>query len=144
MNTRHLIALIARIREKANKFLLNELKQHGIEGIAPSHGDILTTLYHHKTVTMAELAGRIHRDKSTVTVLVEKLVKLGYVEKMKDPADRRVTNLCLTETGKALEPVFEKISKKLISTAYQGFSTFEQEILIRLLERIQQNWGNSQ
>jgi DNA-binding MarR family transcriptional regulator len=142
MNTRHLIALISRIRENANKFLLNELKQRGVEGLAPSHGDILTTLYHHETVTMAELAERIHRDKSTVTVLVEKLVKSGYVKKIKSPADRRITNICLTEAGKALEPVFEEISEKLIHTAYQGFSAFEQEILIRLLERIQQNWRN--
>lgn len=142
MNTQHLIALIARILNDANQFLLYELKQHGIEGLAPSHGDILVTLYRHETITM-ELAERIQRDKSTVTVLVEKLVKAGYVQKSKDYTDRRITNICLTEKGKALNPIFQEVSKKLIDTAYQGFSEFEREILIRLLERVHQNWGSS-
>ena len=39
------IFLISKIREKANKFILADLAQHGITKLAPSHGDILACLY---------------------------------------------------------------------------------------------------
>ena len=35
------ITLISKIRKKANRFLINELKNHNMAGLAPSHGDIL-------------------------------------------------------------------------------------------------------
>ena len=38
------IFLISKIREKANKFILADLAQHGITKLAPSHGDILACL----------------------------------------------------------------------------------------------------
>lgn len=46
---------------------------------------------------MKELAEKIFRKKPTVTVLVDKLVTLGYVIKEKSKADSRVTFIKLTE-----------------------------------------------
>lgn len=134
-----IIGLVAVIREKANRRITQELKSAGIEGLAPSHGAILGMLYWHGTVSMTEMAKRIHRDNSTVTTLIEKLVVLGYVKKAKDPNDRRITNVCLTEKGRALQPVFERISQKLLERLYQGFSELEKEMLVRLLERVLKN-----
>lgn len=67
------IFLISKIREKANKFILADLAQHGITKLAPSHGDILACLYQRERVTMKEISDSIHRTKPTVTVLVNKL-----------------------------------------------------------------------
>jgi hypothetical protein len=39
------LSLISRIREKANKFIVRELENHGIKGIVPSHGEILVLLF---------------------------------------------------------------------------------------------------
>ena len=49
------IFLISKIREKANKFILADLAQHGITKLAPSHGDILACLYQRERVTMKEI-----------------------------------------------------------------------------------------
>ena len=48
------IFLISKIREKANKFILADLAQHGITKLAPSHGDILACLYQRERVTMKD------------------------------------------------------------------------------------------
>jgi len=140
VKTDHIIALIAKTREKSNAFILMKLKEMGIEGLAPSHGDILVNLFRSSPLSMKELAERIGRDKSTITALINKLIKLGYVEKQKDPSDSRVTLIGLTREGEELKPDFEYVSAKLISTTFRGFSTKEKEEVVRLLERVHDNF----
>ncbi|NLJ76587.1 MAG: MarR family transcriptional regulator, partial [Peptococcaceae bacterium] len=77
------LALISRIRDKANRFIVRELENQGIRGIVPSHGDILMILFRENKCTMKGLAERICRTKSTVTILVEKLIAYNYVKKEK-------------------------------------------------------------
>lgn len=92
---------------------------------------------------MKVLAERIHRTKPTVTVLVDKLVDLGYVTKEKSYEDNRVTFIALTEKGVALKPVFTTISDKLNTIVYNGISDTEAENLERILEKINHNLEES-
>ena len=139
MNPDTIIYLISRIREKANAFILQELKHSGLTGLAPSHGDILYLLLHEDTLNMSDIAGRIHRRKPTVTVLVDKLIQLGYVEKRIDPKDERVHLISLTGQGQALKPKVMKISADLLNRLYKGVSEEEQKILMMLLLKIRRN-----
>jgi DNA-binding MarR family transcriptional regulator len=130
------LALISRIRAKANRFIVGELEKHGIKGIVPSHGDILTVLFQAEECTMKELASRINRTKPTVTVLVEKLVDYGFVEKGKNPADSRVTLIRLTSKGAALKPVFDDISRQIDDLFYGDWPEDEAEIFEKKLRTI--------
>jgi DNA-binding MarR family transcriptional regulator len=134
------IKLIGQVREKANDFLLNELKQIGIVDIATSHGDILSTLFKYKECTMTELSNSINKDRSTVTALINKLTKFGYVSSKKDPEDNRSTIIYLTEKGKELEPNFQKISEKLYEKEYQGITDEEKDIFNKILKKIYNNF----
>lgn len=136
MNTGNAIALISRIREKANRFIIHELEEHGITGIVPSHGDILNILFHEERCTMKDLAVRIHRTKPNVTVLIDKLVECGYVKKEKSTEDNRITYISLTEKGASLKPVFFYISKKLQKVVYGGLSDKDADSLEIMLQTI--------
>jgi len=139
-NVNHIIALISTIRDKANKLIISELKQKSIVGLVPSHGNILYLLYYAKdNVTMQDIAKKINRDKSTVTSLVNKLVKLGYIEKLKNSEDSRSTIISLTEKGWELKVIFDDISDKLIETVYKDFSQNEKIVVIEALEKINRN-----
>lgn len=133
------LALISRIREKANRFIVRELESHGIKGIVPSHGDILVILFKGEKYTMKELADRINRTKPTVTVLIEKLVEYGYVEREKSCTDSRVTYIKLTNKGIELKPIFEDISKKLDTLLYGDLTDGEPEIFEKLLHKVNAN-----
>ncbi len=135
------ISLISRIRENANKFICSELETNGIKGIVPSHGDIMAVLFKYSKCTMKELASNIHRTKATLTVLVDKLEKIGYVKREKSSDDSRVTYITLTEKGIALKPIFEKISEKLNNLVFKNISEQEEEVLHKLLEKINKNLG---
>ncbi|HPQ44166.1 MAG TPA: MarR family transcriptional regulator [Syntrophales bacterium] len=134
------ITLISQIREKANRFLIGELKRHDMTGLAPSHGDILWVLFTQGALSMKALAKLIDRDKSTVTALINKLISLGYVQKQQDIADSRVTIISLTKEGSDLKDDLIEISQNLIAKVYQTLSEDEQDVLIELLTKINGNW----
>ena len=133
------ISLISRIRENANKFICKELETSGITGIVPSHGDIMAVLFKSHKCTMKELAANIRRTKATLTVLVDKLEKIGYVKREKSSQDSRVTYITMTKKGLDLKPVFEDISKKLNNLVFTDISEKEGETLHKILEKINKN-----
>jgi DNA-binding MarR family transcriptional regulator len=87
-----------------------------------------------------EIAERIDRDKSTVTALVDKLVRLGYVAKERDSEDTRVVYVTLTEKGDELRPIFEEISSHVIGVFYKDISENEKEELLRILNQLYNNF----
>jgi MarR family transcriptional regulator, organic hydroperoxide resistance regulator len=143
-NTEGIIALVSTIREKANRFIAEQLKRQGITDIATPYGGIFVHLFKNGELSMGDIARKIDRDKSTVTSLVKKLVALGYVETSTSSSDSRVTTVRLTEKGGALENDFKEISIMLQEMIYQDFSALEKEILVRLLMRVKGNFEDHQ
>lgn len=141
MNTenKNSLSMISRIRESANRFIMERLAQNGIEGLVPSHGDILAVLYRGEDVTMKDIADKIRRSKPTVTVLTDKLERFGFVYREKSRNDSRITYIRLTEQGKRFEPVFGKISKELNELLCQGFTAEETDTLGALLKKMENN-----
>ena len=139
MKKNDLVALLNRTSEKARRFIVSELEAHGVEGIVPSHGDILIQLFSGEQFTMKVLAEKIHRTQPTVTVLVDKLVNLGYVIKEKSSEDSRITFIRLTEKGLGLQPCFSEISHSLNAALYKGLSSAEVDCVFSILGKINRN-----
>ena len=135
-----IILQISRIRDKANVFLSRQLAARNLKGIAPTHGDILWALLTYGDLPMKRLAEIIHRDKSTVTALVTKLIDCGYVERRTHESDLRSSVISLTEKGRAMQKDFCKVSENLRKKAYRGLSEAEKETLMKLLTRIHDNF----
>lgn len=131
-----ILFLISKIHEKGNRFIIEELKNNGAEGLVPSHGDILVCLYKNGKMTMKDIANCIHRTKPTVTVLVDKLEKLGYLKREASDKDSRSTNIVLTQKGEDFQTTFEKISKNLNEMLYKNLSPEESELMEKLLRKV--------
>jgi DNA-binding MarR family transcriptional regulator len=133
---RNLLALVSKIHEKGNRFIIEQLKKNGADGLVPSHGDILVCLYEQDKMTMKDIADKIHRTRPTVTVLVDKLEKLGYIKREISQEDSRYTYIVLTKKGQDLKPIFEKISEDLNNLLYKNLTEQESNILDNLLQKI--------
>ena len=131
-----MLALISKIHEKGNHFIIEELKKYEANGLVPSHGDILVCLYSQDKMTMKDIADKIHRTRPTVTVLVDKLEKLGYLKREISKEDNRYTYIVLTKKGQEFKPVFEQISNDLTDMLYKNLSDKESDILENLLQKI--------
>lgn len=133
---RNLLALVSKIHDKGNRFIIEELKKYGADRLVPSHGDILVCLYEQDKMTMKDIADKIHRTRPTVTVLVDKLEKLGYIKREISQEDSRYTYIVLTKKGQDFKPIFEKISENLNNMLYKNLSEEESDILENLLQKI--------
>ena len=133
---KEMLSLISKIHEKGNRYIIEALKKNGAQGLVPSHGDILMCLYSNDKMMMKDIADKINRTRPTVTVLVDKLEKLGYVTREVSEKDSRYTYIILTKKGKDFKPVFEKISNNLNEILYKNLSDEEEELLENLLRKI--------
>ena len=133
---KEMLSLVSKIHEKGNRFIIEELKNNGAEGLVPSHGDILVCLYKNNKMTMTNIANCIHRTKPTVTVLVDKLEKLGYLKRETSDEDSRSTNIVLTQKGEDFKLIFEKISEELNKMLYKNLSSEESELIEYLFKKI--------
>ena len=136
---RNFLSLISKIHNKGNRLIIEELKRNGADGLVPSHGDILVCLYQNDKMTMKDIADKIHRTRPTVTVLVDKLEKLGYVKRIVSDTDNRYTYISLTKKGNGFKQSFEKISNDLNNMLYKNLTDKEAEILENLLFKMINN-----
>jgi len=132
MRYRSIFSYASRLREEGNKLIIAALKDAGLTDIAPSHGDILAHLLAEGPCHMSVLA---RRTRSTITALVEKMERSGYVERRPDPTDARGVLVCLTARGKALAPVMDAVSRALEELIASRLSVDEADELERLLSR---------
>lgn len=139
MKTDHIIALVSRIREQANNLLVNELEKSGHSGLAPSHGAILHVLAERGPMHMSALAEAIGKQKNTVTTLVSKLEKNGYVVKTPSHDDSRVTLVSLSDKALAARPDFTAISQTLLNAVWADMPQAERQALVLMLEKVLRN-----
>lgn len=79
--------------------------------------------------TMGEIAERLLLDKSTVSRLISKAVKKGYVKCITDKSDKRKRFLQLTDKGRATLNAFEPIAFKQTKEALLTLTPTEIEIV---------------
>jgi DNA-binding MarR family transcriptional regulator len=87
-------------------------------------------------ITMGELAGCLEAASlSGATQMADRLVKLGLVERMSDPGDRRLVRVALSPRGRDLLRRREAAWREGVGTALEGLTDAECATLVGLLER---------
>lgn len=135
-----ILSLISQIHSSTSFYLKKQLAERGLQNMASSHGNILFRLATNGPMTMSELTKSIHRNKSTTTVLVNKLEKSGYIQRKASDTDNRVTYIQLTDKGANYAATTADISEKLIARCYKGFSEKERQTVFDLVMRISANF----
>nr|UWI49447.1 MarR family transcriptional regulator [Clostridioides difficile] len=144
MEDKYIIHFISKTKSNMLKFIENKLNKNGLNELLPTHGNILTALYENNGIlTMKEIATKIGKDKSTVTVLVNKLISLGYIERQKSDNDKRITYIKLTEKAMLIEDTFNSISLQVKETAYCNITEKEKQEFLRILKKINNNFKNA-
>ncbi len=139
MRADNTLSIIGRIREAAYRHIFKGLQKWGHEGVAPSHGEILMYLMKHGECKLSEVADAINKDRSTVTTLSKKLIKLGYVESRKNPEDGRSSLVYLTAKGQSIYDPMIVISEELYDVTYKGISDEERDAFRKTLMKIYDN-----
>jgi DNA-binding MarR family transcriptional regulator len=78
------------------------LRQQAGEELSPSQAAALATIDRHGPLTPSELAVRERIQRPTATRLIARLEQTGFVDRTRDPDDRRSSVVALTPAGREL------------------------------------------
>lgn len=81
-------------------FQLFERDQIKVHGFTTSQYYCLSALYASGPLTMADLSHKVNLKTSTMTRIVDKLVRDGYIVRIRDEQDRRIVTAELTDMGR--------------------------------------------
>ena len=128
--------IISRLRDKYNNLLQDELIKNNMNSIASAHAGVIYAIGSAKSgLSMSALASILHRDNSTITTLIDKLIKLNYVYKKKDITDKRTYIVSLSSKGIDSRKKIKIISIKLLKKFYANFNSKEEKALIKLIKK---------
>jgi len=100
---------------------------------------VLMMLFQEDGLNQEELARRLCVDKATSGRAIKKLEAEGYVDRLRDPNDKRAYRIQLTEKGRLVEPELTRIFRNWTSVLSQGFSEEEKEQALALLKQMYEN-----
>ena len=105
------------------------------------HGQppMLFALWDRDGQTHTELAGRLHIQASTVTKMVQRMEKAGFIERRNDPDDQRVSRVYLTAAGYAIREDVNRVWRQLEDETFEGFTLEEQVLLRRFFLQMREN-----
>lgn len=84
--------------------------------ITPGGMFVMGNLKRYGMLSMSDIGKCLSMPKPHITVIVDKLIEEGYVERQSDPNDRRIVNILLTEKGLAdFESIKLAVSENLKS-----------------------------
>lgn len=120
------------------------MRQHLQEGFRSQHHTttpeefaLLRVLWKQDGRRQGELADYAIKDRTTVTRLIDGLVRKGLVERRPDPVDRRVVCTWLTKSGKTLEAKLVPIARDLVDRATIDVPQRDLDATLRTLKSLQ-------
>lgn len=136
--------LLAKVHRLSGRVFTRLLKRHGLGEINPAQGRILFVLWSQSELSMHELARQTGLGKSTLTAMLDRLERDGYVERRPDPNDRRAVIIVRTFKDEDFRQAFLAVSAKMNELWYAGFSETERDVFEGSLERIIANLGDEE
>jgi len=108
----------------------------GFPQVTTSQVVTLMSIYEKNTIRVGNLSKEMHVSPPTITGVVDRLVRGGYLRRTHDKQDRRAVNVELTNKGKRLvENFLSEINKRWYGIL-RRLTEEERENYLRILKRI--------
>jgi DNA-binding MarR family transcriptional regulator len=120
------------------RFTADALKAHGL---SIDMWRVLAALSNNGGRRQVDLSGMTSIDASTMSRLVSRLVRAGFVTRSRSATSSREVVVALSPKGRALVQRLIPIAKKLEDTAGAGLSAKELAVVKRLLSRMYLNFS---
>jgi DNA-binding MarR family transcriptional regulator len=129
----YLLAQICRLHHARSHTLLEEI------GLYRGQPHVLRALWEKEGLTHSELAERMHVRPATVTKMIKRMGKTGFVTCRTDEKDQRVSRVYLTEAGREIQEEVQQVWRTLQDETFDGFTMEERVVLRRLFMQMREN-----
>lgn len=132
-SVRYLLMLICKLSRDRSRALMSEIGIHCGQGIA------LRQLWRKDGITQSELAHSLHITPATVTTALQRMERIGLIERRPDERDQRVSRVFLTGKGRSLREKVEENWRMLENQMLADFSGVEKDAMREYLLRVRAN-----
>lgn len=108
-------------------------------GVAPGAWYFLRVLWEEEGLTQRELASRVGMMEPTAVIALRGLERAGWIERTRNPTDRRKIHVTLTPSGRALREALLPLAHEVNARATAGLDAGERITLMALLRRMRAN-----
>ena len=128
-----LIFLVFTAQLKLKTYLKNVLSEAGVT-ITPAQSAILFLLKKKNGQTMSELTQVLSIDNSTLTGLVDRLERVGFVQRNAGRLDRRASHVFITDRGREEIDLAQGVIRRVNEQIKADFTEREVEAFKKILK----------
>jgi DNA-binding MarR family transcriptional regulator len=128
-----LLAQVSKLHRGRMHTLFEEL------GLYHGQPPLLFALWDQDGQTHRELAGRLHIQAATMTKMVQRMEKAGFLERRADPDDQRVSRVYLTDAGRNIREDVNQVFRRLEDETFADFVLEERVLLRRFFLQMREN-----
>ncbi len=123
--------LLAKAYQRAWALFKEELESYDL---TPPQFALMGFLWQQDGLTQVELSEKSQVDRTTVGGLIDRLEKIGLVERHPHPQDRRAYQIRLTTKGKDMERPLTEVAQRAMARFTAGLKQEDLGELARILE----------
>jgi DNA-binding MarR family transcriptional regulator len=125
-----LIFLLAKVYQKAHASFKKQLTPYGLTNMQHL---VLESLWYKQGMTASQMGKFLILDKATLSDVLERMVKSGWIEKRPDEKDRRLSSVYTSKKADDLKEELIKERRNANEELMKGFSNEERILFRRLL-----------
>ena len=117
--------LLSQIHQVCGRVWNKILRDNSMADLEGARGRIIFALWKQDGVPIKSLCEKTSLDKSTLTGIISRLERDGYIIKKTDESDKRSTIICLTGKEQLFFNNIQKVSDEMNKIFYKDFSDEE-------------------
>ena len=123
---------------KLKQFIAAKLRQENVP-LTPEQFLLIDLLWNQGSMSQQQLADQMHKDKNSVTKLVDAIERKGFVYRQQNASDRRSNTLVLTEKALELRDHAKRKGISILDEMLEDISETELRAFISTLNKLNVN-----
>lgn len=112
------------------------IKHAGLDDLTISEMHMLVAIGDRENKSMSSVAEQASLTNGTVTTMVKKLERKGYVARRQDEADKRVVRVGLSDSGRQVLSLHQAFHDDMVTHIMGGLEAHERETFLQMIDRL--------
>lgn len=125
--------LLSVSQNKVFKYFSKLLEEYGL---TPAQYGVLNCLWSEGQLSPKQIGGFMYLEAPTISGILDKMQKAGFIERSVDPENRRNVLVVATQKSMELQDKVEAATVEMNNTALQNLSASDKAVLIKSLDTI--------
>lgn len=138
----NLVFQLGAIARKVHQHVESVFRKENL-GITPEQFSLLTILWYNEGISIKELADRSQRDKTTISRVVNNMIKRDLIRRLDNMDDKRAKRIFLTDHGRNLQDQLVMLSGEIYVQTLGNLSNEELDQTLAVFQKIEKNLSDS-